>query len=243
MEPYQKTKTLRLRTEKSHPHRIAGRRYGIPVVIDGAHALGNIDVDVSALGDPEYYFANLHKWMFGPKSSAVLYVKRDRQQRFVPAPTAVDNTEDGDFVSRFVWEGTRDRSAWCAIRDALDYRAAIGGEAAIQQYTQRLAHDGGRLLQAMWRTEFMAPASMWSSMALVRAPTDNATACGVLRGRLWREHAIMMSGQDATAPCYFRMSAQVYLDISDWERVGNLTMDILGQLGALDAVGPRNEPR
>lgn len=35
---------------------------GIPVIVDGAHCLGNIPIDVMALGNPEYYFANVHKW-------------------------------------------------------------------------------------------------------------------------------------------------------------------------------------
>ena len=35
--------------------------YGIPVVVDGAHAMGNIKVDLQAMGDPEYAFWNVHK--------------------------------------------------------------------------------------------------------------------------------------------------------------------------------------
>ncbi len=36
-------------------------------------SLGNIPIDVMALGNPAYYFANAHKWYFAPKSAAVLY--------------------------------------------------------------------------------------------------------------------------------------------------------------------------
>lgn len=78
---------------------------GIPVIIDGAHCLGNIAIDIEALGDPEFYFANAHKWYFSAKSAAVLYVRRDQQQKYVPAPSVVDNPETQTFADRFYWTG------------------------------------------------------------------------------------------------------------------------------------------
>lgn len=94
--------------------------YNIPVVVDGAHALGNIDINLGAMGefdfasfhlsslnmhawmdvwcccvtgDPDYYFANAHKWLFAPKSAAVLYVRNDHQLEYVPAPMLIDSAE------------------------------------------------------------------------------------------------------------------------------------------------------
>lgn len=34
---------------------------GIPVVVDGAHALGNVPTDLQSWGDVEYAFWNVHK--------------------------------------------------------------------------------------------------------------------------------------------------------------------------------------
>jgi selenocysteine lyase/cysteine desulfurase len=47
------------------------RSYNIITIIDGAHAVGNIDIDVSIV-DPDYYFGNMHKWFYSPKSAALL---------------------------------------------------------------------------------------------------------------------------------------------------------------------------
>ena len=77
------------------------RARGIPVAVDGAHALGNLPFSVlEDLGGPDYYFTNLHKWYFGSKSACALYVRRDRQLPHVPAPAVVDNIETQDFPDR-----------------------------------------------------------------------------------------------------------------------------------------------
>jgi len=50
---------------------------GVPVLLDGAQALGAIPVDVRALG-VDYYAAPGQKWLCGPEGSGSLYVRRER---------------------------------------------------------------------------------------------------------------------------------------------------------------------
>lgn len=221
------------------------RAHGIPVVVDGAHALGNIDVNVAAMGDPDYAFWNLHKWMYAPKSSALLYVRRDRQLPHVPAPSVVDNVETQAFPDRFVWTGTRDRTAFCAIRPAIAFRDSIGGEAAIQAYNHGLALYAASHLGALWGVAPMAPTSMISSLCNVQIPTANATACAYLRSTLISEYGMSVSGWTdvpgwgATHPCFFRISGQVYLETADVDRLGALTVQILkGFEGGAHYTGP-----
>ncbi len=94
------------------------RSYNIITIIDGAHAVGNIPIDVSAV-DPDYYLGNMHKWFFAPKSAALLYplppppplllhysdmrcmyVRSNHQLLHVPAPPVVDNVETQAFADR-----------------------------------------------------------------------------------------------------------------------------------------------
>lgn len=47
------------------------RRRGIPVLIDGAHSIGQLPLQLDALG-PDWYVTNMHKWAYAPRGSAML---------------------------------------------------------------------------------------------------------------------------------------------------------------------------
>ena len=217
---------------------------GIPVVIDAAHAIGNVPMDVRALGDPEYLMTNLHKFYLAPKSAAALYVRRDRQLLHVPAPAVVDSVETQDFADRFIWTGTRDRTAYCAVQAATAFRAALGGEAAVQAYNRGLALFAKQHLEAAWRVPPMAPDSMMSSLSIVQLPTLNATVCAILRGALISDYGLGVSGWTPLPgiPCYLRISGMVYLEESDIVRLGEAVIDILQSLGLPAALLPAAPP-
>ena len=52
------------------------KRHGALCIVDGAQAVGQIEVDVKALGCHAYATAG-HKWLMGPKGTGLLYVSRE----------------------------------------------------------------------------------------------------------------------------------------------------------------------
>ncbi|CAF0865032.1 unnamed protein product [Adineta ricciae] len=213
-------------------------QYNIPVIIDGAHALGNIEINIEDMSNVDYYFTNTHKWLYSSKSSAILYVRHDHQHLYVPAPAIVDSTMTDDFESRFIWTGTRDRTSYCAILSALDYRQTLGGEERIMTYNQELAQYGGRYLSRLWGTRILSPESMQSGMTNVQVPTKNFTVCQIVVNELYSSYNTMVSGASNIAPdlgdipCYLRLSAQIYQEKQDWHVLGELVVKLLKQWNA-----------
>ena len=208
----------------------ACRARGVPVLVDGAHAPGAIDVDIAALG-VDWYAANLHKWAFAPRSCGVLWAAPERRGGLHPGVISWGVTND-DWLQEFDWTGTRDPSPWLAAPAGLDFMRDVLGVDAMREHNHRLAWQSAQRLAARWGLAWTTPESMVGCMA-------TRAAAGALRARR-RRHRI------APARCavlrarhrgagdrprgdalWVRLSAQVYNDESDIERLAR-AVDALG---------------
>lgn len=91
---------------------------GIITVVDGAHAAGQISLDLDGLG-ADFYTANCHKWMCAPKGSGFLWVRREMQARLQPLVVSWGWREG--FIKEQEWQGTRDPAAYLATPAAIDF--------------------------------------------------------------------------------------------------------------------------
>ena len=71
-------------------------------MVDGAHALGQLHLDVNSLG-ADFYATNCHKWFGSAKGAALLYVAKPYQDTIMPL--IISHGYDSGFVSRFSWTG------------------------------------------------------------------------------------------------------------------------------------------
>jgi len=100
------------------------REGGIISIIDGAHAVGQIPLDMEAIG-ADFYSSNAHKWLCAPKGSAFLYARREMQSLVEPLVVSWGYESQNPSGSRFVdeqeWTGTRDYAAYLAVPKAIKF--------------------------------------------------------------------------------------------------------------------------
>jgi len=72
------------------------------VLIDGAHALGSLSLDLMTLG-VDYYVSNAHKWFCASKGSAFMYVEKKHQA--YTRPLVISHGFGSGFNSEFIWSG------------------------------------------------------------------------------------------------------------------------------------------
>ena len=145
--------------------------------------------------------------------------------------------------ARVQWDGTRDRSAFASMHDALRFREDIGGDAAIMRYNADLAKWAAHYLSSFWGTTNFVSDEFFTSMSDVVLPSANDTALNLVVDALLLEHGIMTSGVGSCsnpgdtnttgilpgqAGCHlFRLSAQVYLEKADFVKLGHLVVELL----------------
>eukprot|EP00798_Chlamydomonas_sp_ICE-L_P020283 gene20283-27041_t len=74
----------------------------IKVLIDAAHAPGQLEVDLTAL-DADFYVANCHKWMAGPRGSAFMWAHPSSGKALIK-PLTVSHGSGCGFTSDFIWD-------------------------------------------------------------------------------------------------------------------------------------------
>jgi isopenicillin-N epimerase len=99
------------------------RARGIAVIVDGAHAFAHFAFTHADL-DCDYYASSLHKWLFAPHGTGLLYVRRDRIKGLWPLQAAAESL-DAD-IRKFEEIGTHPAANYLATAEALTFSEGIG---------------------------------------------------------------------------------------------------------------------
>ena len=103
------------------------KKHGILSVVDGAQAIGQVPVDVKAMGC-DTYVASPHKWVMAPKGTGFMYVRNDLPWRIwgTLAGSHFDDWEAGAF--RFMQFGTGSVPIVHGMVAAFDFVDELGVE-------------------------------------------------------------------------------------------------------------------
>jgi selenocysteine lyase/cysteine desulfurase len=135
---------------------------GVEVMVDGAHAIAHIPVNMAEL-DCDYYGASLHKWLCVPLGVGLLYVKKKNIEKIWPLLAPHDKPIND--ITRLNHLGTHPVHCELTVTDSIEFFQMIGParkEARLrylqQSWTSRIANEPGIILNT---------------------PTDPARSCAI----------------------------------------------------------------
>ncbi len=101
------------------------RSKGIEVIVDGAHSFAHFAFKQADLGC-DYFGTSLHKWLYAPKGTGLLYVKREKIEKIWPL-MAAEKTQATD-IRKFEEIGTHSAAPRLAIGEAILFYNGIGAK-------------------------------------------------------------------------------------------------------------------
>lgn len=194
------------------------RERGILTLIDGAHAPGQIDVNLDAIG-ADFYTGNCHKWLCAPKGAGFLQA-RPEHHALLDAPvvswgyaaalaghTGFDAYTGHTLLERRLqWQGTRDIAAWLSVPAAIDFQARHGWP-AVQQRCHAMARDALHRIAGRFGLAPVCGDGDFAQMVVI--PVPHADAEG-LRRRLFGESRIEIPVTQHSGRTFVRISVQGY---------------------------------
>lgn len=209
---------------------------GIDILVDGAHAPGQIPVDIAAL-KPTYYVGSFHKWLCSPKGTGLMYVRPDKQDGFrtVVLSSRADKIRPDRslFLRDFDYMGTADYTGILSVPAAIDAVASLidGGWPAVMRHNHRLIVEARKAVCDITGLTPPAPESMLGSMASLILPQPDAEFTGrpaiyddALQDALIDRYKIQIPvwpfGNPPNNLRLLRLSAQLYNSLDQYRRLG-----------------------
>jgi isopenicillin-N epimerase len=101
------------------------RSKNIECIVDGAHSLAHFDFTWSDL-KCDYFGSSLHKWLYAPKGTGMLFVKREKIEKLWPLMAAEKNQQAD--IRKFEEIGTHSAAMRLAIGEAILFHQGIGAK-------------------------------------------------------------------------------------------------------------------
>lgn len=190
------------------------RQAGILTVIDGAHAPGQICVDLTAIG-ADFYTGNCHKWMMAPKGSAFLYARPDVQPLIEPLVVGwgwnpdTSKVQGSKYYSYLQWTGTKDPAAALSVPVAIQFAHEHNWESVRRQCHNLLRQTIQRLCDLSGLPPlYPLDSAFYRQMGI--APLPAGVNLDALRARLYADFHIEIPIIEWNEQAFLRISVQGY---------------------------------
>jgi isopenicillin-N epimerase len=198
------------------------RGAGILTVIDGAHAPGQIPLDMQAI-DADFYTGNCHKWMCSPKGAGFLYVQRQRQAVIEPLVVSwgwsakPQDSLGSAFLDNYAWHGTQDFSAYLSVPAAIEFHKKYDWP-KVREQCHELLKDGLEQLQELTGLE---PAygshELYHQLAI--SPLPKIADPNAFKNKLYEDYLVEIPLTEYKDQPFVRISVQGYNTEEDIDRL------------------------
>jgi len=220
------------------------RRRRVLTVIDGAHALAMIPLDVNGLGC-DFYTGNCHKWLLAPTGAGFLYFGRGNEDRIQPLQvswgwhnqsrererpehvgsvlTTLDERDEFGSTPRlraFEFEGTHDPCPWLTVPTAIDFQESLGWE-KIRAGIARLTDYVRQRFAALNTLRLATPAEPTLHGAMTAFWLPEETDAVQLRRYLWEKHRIEAPVIERPEGLLIRVSTHFYNTEEEIDRLAD----------------------
>jgi len=222
-----------------------GKEEGMYVLVDGAHGLLSLDLDMRELHDSgvDFYVTNAHKWMSTVRGAAIMYcADLSLRESILRQPAIISHGIDDGYLSRFVWDGCRDYAAQLSIPTVVEFWKSKS-PARVRKAMHELLLKSAKALVTTWhpgksldgQNVTIAPMSVHSSMCLIRLPDslsgkkgDEKTSADAKRIQdfLHDNHRIEVPIKAIGGVLYVRISCHVYNKIEEYEKLAQAIMTL-----------------
>ncbi|ODO05983.1 hypothetical protein I350_05044 [Cryptococcus amylolentus CBS 6273] len=225
------------------------KRYGVLSLVDGAHAIGQIESVEPLQMAPLTLPPNCHKWLMSRRSGAVLYVPTRNQyliRTSIPTSAGYESTKyptpgvnaEWAWATQYRWTGTQDWTPFFSILPAIEFRKnVLGGEKRIMEWCHSLAVAGSKRLKQRWGADAVIMdtptptlTAAMSNITLPHIPPPTSFADQAQQAKFLEDG---MFEANCFAPCYMhagkwwvRFSAQVWNELSDFDYIGGVLEDL-----------------
>ncbi|MFE0171102.1 aminotransferase class V-fold PLP-dependent enzyme [Streptomyces sp. NPDC059002] len=218
------------------------RRRGIVTVIDGAHAPGFIDLDLSGI-PCDFYAGSGHKWLLAPTGVGFLHIGPGQLERLEPTqvswayqppadggpPDERDRYGSTTRLRRLECEGTRDLCPWLATPESIDFQAELGFD-RIRARRRELAHHARRRLTGLGLAPATPePAALSGGMVAFHLP--GGTRTDALDQELWERFRIEVAVAGGPERPLVRVSMNFYNTEAEIDRLTDALRELLPTTG------------
>ena len=197
------------------------RTRGIETIVDGAHSFAQFDFKREDLGC-DYFGTSLHKWIYAPKGTGMLYVRKEK----IPKVWALMASEDRNRndIRKYEEIGTHSAAMRLAIGEAILFHNAVGGKRK-EERLRYLSRYWMNNLKAIPKAGFNTSFDPKQSCAIANFKINGVDPVA-LGGYLMSKHKIFTTPIVHDEFTGIRITPNVYTTLWELDRFCNVVSDV-----------------